>query len=86
MGSYKTKFPLILYWRDRLEVIKHLFSNPVFAQSIDLVPYREYEQTPLGQQRVYGEFMSADLAWNIQVRSDYFRCSRTGPYLQSLPL
>ncbi|KIJ59743.1 hypothetical protein HYDPIDRAFT_32958 [Hydnomerulius pinastri MD-312] len=62
IGSYKTKSPLMLYWRDGLEVIKYLFSNPVFAQCIDLTPYREYE----GRERVYGEFMSADLAWEIQ--------------------
>ncbi|KIJ57496.1 hypothetical protein HYDPIDRAFT_48255, partial [Hydnomerulius pinastri MD-312] len=66
VGSYRTKSPLILYWRDGLEVVKHLFSNPVFAQCIDLAPYQEYEETPQGPERVYGEFMSADLAWNIQ--------------------
>ncbi|KAI5985158.1 hypothetical protein EDD15DRAFT_2140176, partial [Pisolithus albus] len=66
VGPYKTKSPLILYWRDGLEVIKYLFSNPVFASCIDLSPYREYEDTPQGQQRVYSEFMSADHAWNIQ--------------------
>ncbi|KAF9222828.1 hypothetical protein BS17DRAFT_836007 [Gyrodon lividus] len=62
IGSYKMKSPLMLYWRDELEVIKYLFSNPVFAQCIDLTPYQEYE----GQEHVYSEFMSADLAWEIQ--------------------
>ncbi|KAF9220459.1 hypothetical protein BS17DRAFT_852137 [Gyrodon lividus] len=38
IGSYKTKSPLMLYVRDGLEVIKYLFSNPVFAQCIDLTP------------------------------------------------
>ncbi|KAH7906891.1 hypothetical protein BJ138DRAFT_1137785 [Hygrophoropsis aurantiaca] len=66
VGSYKTKSPIMLYWRDGLEVIEHLFCNPVFAQCIDLTPYREYERTPRGNERVYGEFMSADHAWNIQ--------------------
>ena len=59
----------MLYWRDGLDVIKHLFSNPIFASCIDLSPYQEYEETPQGQQRVYGEFMSADCAWNVQVSS-----------------
>ena len=59
----------MLYWRDGLDVIKHLFSNPIFASCIDLSPYQEYKETPQGQQCVYGEFMSADCAWNIQVSS-----------------
>ena len=70
VGPYSTKSPLVLYWRDGLEVVKHLFSNPVFASCIDFDPYREYEKASDGhQERVYGEFMSADHAWEIQVRS-----------------
>jgi hypothetical protein len=63
----------MLYWRDGLDVVKHLFSNPLFAHCIDLAPYQEYEETALEgpPERVYGEFMSADLAWNIQVCGDH---------------
>lgn len=57
----------MLYWRDGLEVVKHLFSNPVFASHMDYDPYREFEETPHGQEPVYGEFMSANRAWEIQV-------------------
>lgn len=68
VGPYKTKEPLFLYWRDGLEVVKNLFSNPTFASCMDYAPYREFEQGEDGQQqRVYGEFMSADRAWEIQV-------------------
>ena len=67
MAPYKTKEPLILYWRDGLEVVQHLFSNPAFASHLDISPYREYEEEPTGEERVYGEFMSADRAWEIQV-------------------
>ncbi|KAG2144683.1 uncharacterized protein EDB93DRAFT_1046430, partial [Suillus bovinus] len=35
VSSYKTNAPLMLYWRDGLEVIKHLFANPVFAPCMD---------------------------------------------------
>ncbi|KAI6105053.1 hypothetical protein EDD16DRAFT_1634110 [Pisolithus croceorrhizus] len=65
--NYQTKSPIILYWRDGLEVVEHLFSNPVFAQCMDISPYKEFE----GQERVYGEFMSADDAWHIQVSHRY---------------
>lgn len=55
----------MIYWRDGLEVVKHLFANPVFAPCMDFQPYREFEGPD--NQRAYGEFMSADIAWEIQV-------------------
>ncbi|KAG1749362.1 hypothetical protein EDB19DRAFT_1904877 [Suillus lakei] len=64
VGSYKTKAPLVLYWRDGLEVVKHLFANPVFGPCMNFQLYQEFEGAD-GQQ-AYGEFMSADLAWEIQ--------------------
>ncbi|KAG1908770.1 uncharacterized protein F5891DRAFT_917610, partial [Suillus fuscotomentosus] len=64
VGSYKTKVPLMLYWRDGLKVVKHLFANSVFAPCMDFWPYWEFEGPD--NQRAYGEFMSADLAWEIQ--------------------
>jgi hypothetical protein len=67
VGQYRMKEPLILYWRDGLEVVEHLFGNPLFASSMDFDPYCEVEQTANGQERVYGEFMSANHAWEIQV-------------------
>ncbi|KAI6039085.1 hypothetical protein EDC04DRAFT_2568878 [Pisolithus marmoratus] len=62
VDNYQTKSPIMLYWRDGLEVVEYLFSNPVFTQCMDISPYKEFE----GQERVYGEFMSADDAWRIQ--------------------
>ncbi|KAG1840969.1 hypothetical protein C8R48DRAFT_781568 [Suillus tomentosus] len=66
VGSYKTKLPLMLYWRDGLEVVKYLFSNPVFAPCMDFQSYKEYKVIDGHSQQVYGEFMSADVAWEIQ--------------------
>ncbi|KAG2368995.1 hypothetical protein BDR07DRAFT_1447977 [Suillus spraguei] len=60
VGSYKTKSPLMLYWRDGLEVVKYLFSNPAFRPCMDFLPYREYEV-------INGQFMSADVTWGLQV-------------------
>lgn len=57
---------MVLYWRDGLEVIEQLFANPVFAQCI---PYDAYQLVdPTTNLRVYGDFMSAEFAWNYQVR------------------
>ncbi|KAH7910711.1 hypothetical protein BJ138DRAFT_1087120 [Hygrophoropsis aurantiaca] len=43
VAPYKTKSPLMLYWRDGLEIVEHLFRNPVFAQCMDFTPYRDFE-------------------------------------------
>lgn len=58
----------MLYWRDGLEVVEHLFGNPMFASSMDFGPYQEFEEGTTGQERIYGEFMRGDHAWDIQVR------------------
>jgi hypothetical protein len=68
LDGYNTESELTLYWRDGLEVIKHLYSNPIFAQSIAMSPYRMYEDDNV---RIYREFMSADEAWRIQVRRSW---------------
>jgi hypothetical protein len=66
LDGYQTESPIVLYWRDGLEIIQHLFSNPIFAQSIEMSPYRDYD---VDGQQTYHEFMSADEAWKIQVRT-----------------
>lgn len=63
--THQTKDPMVLYWRDGLELIKKLFANPAFANSIE---YDAYELVdPSTKYRVYGEFMSAQFAWRYQV-------------------
>lgn len=57
---------MVLYWRDAVEVTKQLFSNPIFARSMDMSPYRHHSAD--NNERVYGEFMSADMAWEYAVR------------------
>jgi hypothetical protein len=61
--GYKTTHPINLIWRDALEVVKQLFSDPAFANHITFDPHIVHD----GTQREYGDFMSADFAWKIQV-------------------
>lgn len=63
--EYTTKDPMVLYWRDGLEVVKQLFANPVFANSISYDAYQLVD--PTTGLRVYGDFMSAEYAWQYQV-------------------
>ena len=59
--NYQTKELMVLYWHDGLELIKRLFSNPVFAKHME---YNTYELiNPSTNYCVYGEFMSAQFAW-----------------------
>ncbi|KAG1864380.1 hypothetical protein F4604DRAFT_1882085 [Suillus subluteus] len=60
--GYKTTYPVQLIWRDALEVIKQLFSDPVFANHITFQPHVVNTRG----QREYGDYMSADMAWKIQ--------------------
>ena len=56
---------MALYWRDGLVVIAHLFTHPVFANSIETTPYQLYDRED--SVRAYGEFMSAQFAWDCHV-------------------
>ncbi|KAG1718386.1 hypothetical protein EDD22DRAFT_983580 [Suillus occidentalis] len=60
--GYKTTYPVQFIWRDALEVVKQLFSDPVFANHITFQPH----VVNTGGQREYGDYMSADIAWKIQ--------------------
>jgi hypothetical protein len=64
-SGYKTVHPIELIWRDALEVVKQLFSDPIFANHMTYTPH----VVNVGHQREYGDYMSADMAWKIQVSS-----------------
>ncbi|KAG1851600.1 hypothetical protein DFJ58DRAFT_716672 [Suillus subalutaceus] len=60
--GYKTVHPMELVWRDALEVVKQLFSDPTFANHMTFQPH----VVNVKNQRKYGDYMSADMAWKIQ--------------------
>ena len=61
--GYVMKEPIYLFYCDALEVTWELFGNPVFAQHMEYDPYQIFE----GNEREYGEWMSGDEAYRIQV-------------------
>ncbi|KAG1718445.1 hypothetical protein EDB19DRAFT_1931191 [Suillus lakei] len=61
-SGYKTVHPIELTWRDALEVVKQLFSDPILANHMTFDPHH----VNVGDQREYGDYMSADMAWKIQ--------------------
>lgn len=56
---------MVLYWRDGLAVVKQLFANPIFADCLEMTPYRLLETGT--DDRAYGEYMSGNYAWDYQV-------------------
>ncbi|KAG1901636.1 uncharacterized protein F5891DRAFT_1128051 [Suillus fuscotomentosus] len=60
--GYKTVHPVELVWRDALEVVKQLFSDPTFANHMTFHPH----VANVENKCEYGDYMSADMAWKIQ--------------------
>jgi hypothetical protein len=56
--GYKTVRPVELIWRDALEVVKQLFSDPTFANHMTFHPH----VANVNNQREYRDYMSADMA------------------------
>lgn len=61
--GYKTTHPIYLVWRDGLEVVKALFSNPIFSKVMSYDPHAVF----VNGEREYGEFFSSKYAWVLQV-------------------
>lgn len=66
IAPYTTKAPMMLYYRDALEVVAHLFSNPVFGTCMEMEPYKLWDDTDDIPAQVYGDFMSGTFAWQYQ--------------------
>ncbi|KAJ7712057.1 hypothetical protein B0H16DRAFT_1662813 [Mycena metata] len=62
---YPTKKPLTLYYRDPIECLQSLMSNPLLKGSIDFTPFKLWK-TAERVVRVYNEWLSGDAAWKIQ--------------------
>ncbi|KAG1885867.1 uncharacterized protein F5891DRAFT_890093, partial [Suillus fuscotomentosus] len=60
-----TKSPIRLFWRDPVECLESLFSNPLFHDQLDFVPRRIYT-TSARLLRVYSEWLTGNSAWEIQ--------------------
>ncbi|KAH7918086.1 hypothetical protein BV22DRAFT_1108450 [Leucogyrophana mollusca] len=63
--SHLTKSPVRLFYRDPVECLEALFSNPTFHDKMDFSPRRVYEMSAR-LVRVYDEWMTGDAAWNFQ--------------------
>lgn len=62
-----TKSPIRLFYRDPLECLESIFGHPHFAKHIDYTPRRVYK-TAEKVVRVYSEWMTGSVAWEMQAR------------------
>ncbi|OJA17505.1 hypothetical protein AZE42_11884 [Rhizopogon vesiculosus] len=59
------KSPIQLFWRDPIECLESLFTNPLFHDKLDFVPHHVWK-TAAWLVRVYSEWLTGDAAWEIQ--------------------
>ncbi|KAJ7036721.1 hypothetical protein C8F04DRAFT_1336137, partial [Mycena alexandri] len=63
--TYPTKKPLTLYYRDPLECLQSLLSNPLIQDFVHFTPFRLWSNSAK-LMRVYTEWLSGDVSWEIQ--------------------
>ena len=68
--GFATREPIILYYRDSVECMKFLLQNPLFANHIRFSPELRYD---LLGTRTYGDWITGDGAWEMQVCEVIFR-------------
>lgn len=72
-----TKQPVNLFYRNPIDCISSLFGNPLFADHMQYSPFRVFT-TAEKLYRSYGEWMSGNVAWEMQVRIHSHRNYYTG--------
>ncbi|KAH9009863.1 hypothetical protein EDB85DRAFT_2162200 [Lactarius pseudohatsudake] len=64
-SSYPTKKDVALFYRDPLECIQSILSNPLVNDYIRFTPFRVYESA-VSAMRIYTEWLTGDVAWSMQ--------------------
>ena len=66
LNGYETVKPVVLFYRDPLEIIQALLQNPIFKGKWAFTARKVYEDAGR-QNRIYGDWMTSDGAWSAQV-------------------
>ncbi|KAH9017835.1 hypothetical protein EDB84DRAFT_1245978, partial [Lactarius hengduanensis] len=64
-SPYPTKKDVALFYRDPLECIQSILSNPLVNDYIKFTPFRVYKSA-VSAMRIYTEWLSGDVAWSMQ--------------------
>jgi hypothetical protein len=65
--TYPTRSPVHFFHRDSLECVQSILQNPLTKDAINFDPLRVFK-TAEKLIRVYGEWRTGSVAWNLQVR------------------
>ena len=68
MTVYPTKHPLRLYHRDPIDCLQSLMNNPLLKNALQFEPLHVFK-TAERLMRIYSEWRTGDVAWNMQVSS-----------------
>ncbi|KAF8824095.1 hypothetical protein HHX47_DHR9000263 [Lentinula edodes] len=79
---YSSKTPLVLYYRDAIEVLQDLMKSPLICDSLHFTPMQIFEDSRK-LVRVYDSWLSGDRAWKMQVSKLLSRSSLTDERTQS---
>ncbi len=72
-AGIKSKTPIVLYWRNPLDVVKDLYRNPIFSSCLEHNPYRLYSNfLPEPEHRIFSEFMSGGICLELSGVPDQF--------------
>ncbi|KAJ7672465.1 hypothetical protein DFH06DRAFT_1124357 [Mycena polygramma] len=63
--EFPTEKPVYLFWRDPLECLQELFSNPLVQGHIHFTPFKLWESSAR-LTRSYTEWLSGTAAWDMQ--------------------
>ncbi|KAJ7681615.1 hypothetical protein B0H17DRAFT_1138365 [Mycena rosella] len=67
--EFPTKRPLTLFYRNPVELLETLLQNPLVQDHIHYTPFRLYT-TAAKTMRAYSEWLSGDLAWELQASGE----------------
>ncbi|KAG2068280.1 hypothetical protein BDR04DRAFT_1025054, partial [Suillus decipiens] len=62
---HPTKSPIQLFWRNPMECLESLFSNPLFHDKLDFIPHHIYK-TAEQLLYVYSEWLTGDSTWKCK--------------------
>lgn len=61
-----TKLPVKLFYRDAVDCLKSLYGHPLLKDYVKHTPFRVFSDAQK-LVRVYSEWLTGDVAWDIQV-------------------
>ena len=66
LDGYETAQPVVLFYRDPLEIIQALLQNPIFKGKWAFTAWKVYEDAGR-QNHIYSDWMTSNGTWSARV-------------------